>query len=285
MRKEKWILGGIFLFIVGILVWVKLFSPTDQDIIVAEHGPSLNTLSSEKNADQIKKGRDYINHTSSLLPNNVGSTMSCASCHATGATGGSLDLVGVTKEYPQYNKRAGKVVSIEERVNGCFTRSMNGKKLDPNGKEMKAIISYLNFLSKDTADDIKDRPWTEVAIQGDLPKPNIENGKDIYSNSCMACHGSTQASSHGLAVYGKNSYNDGAGMNRLRTTAGFIQHYMPKEPMGGVETGGLTKQQAVDVAAYINSVGRPVMKGKEKDYPHGDPPDDLSYPVDSVHKK
>ncbi|WP_051667357.1 c-type cytochrome [Exiguobacterium oxidotolerans] len=285
MKKEKMIVVTIMFFIIGLFVWVKFLAPTEENVIQAAHGPSLNTLDQEANAEDIKQGRDYINHTSSLLPDHVGSTMSCASCHATGATGGSLDLVGVTKEYPQYNKRAGKDVSIEERVNGCFTRSMNGTKLDLDGKEMKAIVAYLDFLAKDTPDGIKERPWTKIALEGDLPKPNIGNGKDIYSNSCMACHGSTQADGHGLAVFGKNSYNDGAGMNRLRTTAGFIQNYMPKEPMGGVETGGLTRQEAVDVAAYINSVGRPVMKGKEKDYPNGDPPDDLSYPIDSVSKQ
>lgn len=284
MKKEKMIVVMIIFFIIGLFVWVKFLAPTEENVIQAAHGPSLNTLDQEANAEDIKQGRDYINHTSSLLPDHVGSTMSCASCHATGATGGSLDLVGVTKDYPQYNKRAGKDVSIEERVNGCFTRSMNGTKLELDGKEMKAIVAYLDFLAKDTPDGIKDRPWTKIALEGDLPKPNIGNGKDIYSNSCMACHGSTQADGHGLAVFGKNSYNDGAGMNRLRTTAGFIQNYMPKEPMGGVETGGLTRQEAVDVAAYINSVGRPVMKGKEKDYPNGDPPDDLSYPIDSVSK-
>jgi cytochrome c len=35
----------------------------------------------------------------------------------------------------------------EERINGCMERSMNGRALPLNGAEMKAMLSYLKFLS------------------------------------------------------------------------------------------------------------------------------------------
>ncbi|WP_114571261.1 c-type cytochrome [Exiguobacterium flavidum] len=285
MYNYKWVFITAFVLIVSILAWTKLAAPPEGSAIGPAKAPSLNEVDAEPNAAQIKQGRNYINSTSRLLPAHTGNTMSCASCHATGAVGGSLDLVGVTKEYPQYNKRAGKVVSIEERINGCFKRSMNGEPLDLDGEEMQAMVSYLDYISKDTPDGIKGRPWTEIALEGEMPEPDLSNGKQVYENSCIACHGTDQAEQYGLAVFGENSYNDGAGMNRLRTTAGFIQNYMPKETMGGVQPGGLSRQEAVDVAAYINSKGRPVMKGKENDYPNGDPPDDLAYPINSTSKK
>jgi thiosulfate dehydrogenase len=61
-------------------------------------------------------------------------------------------------------------------------------------------------------------------------------------------------------------------MARARTAASFIKYNMPFD-----NTGSLTDQQAFDVAAYINSRPRPDFRGKEKDWPNGDPPPDVAY--------
>ena len=53
-------------------------------------------------------------------------------------------------------------------------------------------------------------------------------------------------------LWGKNSYNWGAGMHRINTAAGFIQHNMP---LGRGET--LTDVESWDVAAFINMHERP----------------------------
>ncbi|MET3879700.1 hypothetical protein [Chitinophaga sp. OAE865] len=37
---------------------------------------------------------------------------------------------------------------MEERINGCFERSMNGKAIDVNSKEMRAIVTYIKHLSR-----------------------------------------------------------------------------------------------------------------------------------------
>ena len=49
--------------------------------------------------------------------------------------------------------------------------------------------------------------------------------------------------------------------------------------------GTLTDQEAYDLAAYINSRPRPDFKGKELDWPKGDPPPDVAYEVNSVKRK
>ncbi|MFT4978375.1 MAG: thiosulfate dehydrogenase, partial [Myxococcota bacterium] len=53
-------------------------------------------------------------------------------------------------------------------------------------------------------------------------------------------------------LWGEGSYNWGAGMHRINTSAGFIWANMP---LG--QPGTLTEQQAWDVAAFINSHPRP----------------------------
>ena len=74
------------------------------------------------------------------------------------------------------------------------------------------------------------------------------------------------------------SYNIGAGMTRVRTAAEFISRNMPFDA-----PGTLTDRQAFDVAAYVNAHPRPDFRGKENDWPNGNPPPDVAYPTRSHH--
>ncbi|WP_373564811.1 c-type cytochrome [Sphingobacterium sp. E70] len=51
--------------------------------------------------------------------------------------------VGLTNVFPVYIGRENKVESLEERINGCFERSMNGRAIPENSKEMRAIVTYI----------------------------------------------------------------------------------------------------------------------------------------------
>jgi len=73
-------------------------------------------------------------------------------------------------------------------------------------------------------------------------------------------------------LWGKNSYNDGAGLYRLSNLAGYIKYNMPL----GVtfQNTQLSDEEAWDVAAYINSQIRP-HKDLSQDWPKiGDKPFD-----------
>ena len=52
---------------------------------------------------------------------------------------------------------------------------------------------------------------------------------------------------------------------------------MPKAPVGEHEAGSLTEEQAMNIAAYINSMERPDFPNKINDWPNGDAPDDAAY--------
>jgi len=43
---------------------------------------------------------------------------------------------------------AATIDSLQERVNDCFQRSMNGKALAYDSKEMNAILMYMQWLSR-----------------------------------------------------------------------------------------------------------------------------------------
>lgn len=277
---------SIIVFAFGIyLIVTHYYNGNNSELTSAPAVPAMSSADEEENADLIKRGKELMIHTDTELPENVGNTMSCISCHASGEEAGSinsLNLIGVSKTYPQFNVRDGKIVSLDERINGCFVRSMNGKPLPEDSTELKAMVAYIDFISKNVPEKVKERDWALQKLEGDLPEPNIEEGEKLFNTACISCHATDAASENGLAVWGDDSYNDGAGMNRIRTIGAFIKNDMPKAQMGNIKPGSLTTEQAVNLAAYINSHDRPFFKDKHKDYPGGQIPDDLMYEVDSI---
>lgn len=240
--------------------------------------PSLNDVPVGEEGELIKLGYKYATETSSTLDGYVGNKLNCSSCHANGGYEGSLELVGISKTHPQYNPRAGKEVTLEDRINGCFRRSMNGKPLPKESQEMKAMVAFYDYISQNVPDGTKDRPWAKLKkSEADIENVDIEKGRELYNKACITCHAEGDNAGAGLALWGDNSYNIGAGMARVRTAAGFIQTFMPKTEMGGYAPGSLTDVEAMNLAAYINSQTRPDFPDKINDWPNGDAPDDAAY--------
>jgi thiosulfate dehydrogenase len=61
-------------------------------------------------------------------------------------------------------------------------------------------------------------------------------------------------------------------MARLWTAAAFIKELMPQNA-----PRTLTDQEANDLAALVTSRPRPDFRGKELDWPNGNPPRDVAY--------
>ncbi len=227
----------------------------------------------------IRRGRALIHSTRDSLPHNVGAALNCASCHfADGTIANAMPLVGAYTRFPQYRPRSGHVDLIEDRVNDCFKRSLNGKPLATESHDMRDIVTYIAFLSRGYP------PGKEMAGQS-VPKleplvGDTVRGQKIFATSCAACHG---ADGNGSAVapplWGPRSYNIGAGMARIRNAAAFIHQLMPRD-----HPGTLTPQQAFDVATYVNTRPRPDFPGKERDWPHGGTPPDVAYPTSANRK-
>lgn len=78
-------------------------------------------------ARHIQLGYRIVRETPKYAPKYVGNTLTCSSCHLNaGQKEGALPLVGVASVFPQYRSRAGRLISLEDRIRGCFSRSMNG---------------------------------------------------------------------------------------------------------------------------------------------------------------
>ncbi len=204
-----------------------------------------------------------------------GNGLACKNCHLeSGARPYSAPLIGIIQRFPQFRGRENKIGTIEERINGCMERSMNGKVLPVEGKEMKAIVTYLEWLSRYAPKDGK--------IQGkgflklDIPNRavNLNNGKRIFKTHCTICHGEDGQglkSADGITydyppLWGDDSFNNGAGMTRVITAAQFIKGNMPFG-LARYDAPFLNDEEAYDVAGYINQKPRPQKENREKDFP------------------
>src|SRR5712691_711952 len=93
-------------------------------------------------------GRRLLAETSELLGPDApdpkmrysGSHLACASCHlGTGTEPGTLTLMQTTQHYPRFSARSATMTDIEDRVNECMQRSLNGQVLPRNSPEMIAM--------------------------------------------------------------------------------------------------------------------------------------------------
>jgi thiosulfate dehydrogenase len=227
----------------------------------------------------VRRGLALLTATRDSLPAHVGNALRCTSCHLdVGRRTTSGSWVGTFARYPQYNSRSGLVITIEDRVNGCFRRSMNGTPLAADGPDMRDIVSYLAFLSWHTP--VGHSGGARPARFGTLTA-DTASGRATFDSACARCHGDAgQGSPVAPPLWGPASFNIGAGMARVRTAAAFVRDNMPFD-----RPGSLTDQQAFDVAAFVAAQPRPDFAGKEYDWPNGDPPPDVAYPTLAASRK
>lgn len=229
----------------------------------------------------MRRGRAILLATRDSVPGHVGNGLRCTSCHLDAGRRESGTWIGVFARYPQYRPRSGVVETIEYRVNDCFRRSMNGTALDPASAEMRDIVAYFAFLSRGTPIGAPAAPAGARLQRWSAFRADTAAGARVFSAICAKCHGGRgEGTTIAPPVWGPHSYNVGAGMSRVRTAADFISRNMPFDA-----PGTLTDQQAFDVAAYVNAQPRPDYKGKENDWPNGDPPPDVAYPTRSASRR
>lgn len=241
--------------------------------------PDPSTIPDGPLGDAIRRGRLLLDRTAQELPDNVGNDLRCTSCHLQGGTVAKAGpWVGITGMFPEYRSRNAAVNTIEDRVNDCFERSLNGAALPPESADLRAIVAYMTWLSQGVpvGVPIDGRGFARIV---DQPTPDPANGQVLYGEKCAVCHG---ASGEGLvgaegvtvypALWGDRSFNIGAGMSRLDTAAAFVRWNMP---LG--QGGSLSDQEATDVAAWFTTQPRPDFAGKGGDWPKGGKPRDARY--------
>jgi thiosulfate dehydrogenase len=199
-------------------------------------------------------GRELIVNTRKHLKPYVTANMDCQACHVnagTKARGGTF--VGIAAQFPQWNKRAKRVISLQDRLAECFLYSMNGHPPAYNSREMEAMVAYITYLSRGAKIGSTPDPNLRLAQFSPPHKPDANHGQQIYTQKCSMCHGAQGAGNSAYPpLWGPMSFNSGAGMHRLNTMASFVRYNMPQNA-----PGTLSDQESYDVAAYVLSHSRP----------------------------
>ncbi len=248
--------------------------------------PRFTELLGNKDKDKLVYGMRLMNETKKLLPDNVGDALNCSSCHINGGTVPQASpYFGLTALFPSKNPRAGKVIDMEDRINGCFKRSMAGTALAKESREMLAMVAFMDWMRGDAKPGVKiDGRGTEKIPNS--VKPDPVRGEKIYHAECAVCHGENGEGMKNAKgelmfppLWGDESFNIGAGMARTYTAAGFIKSNMPiaYNPHFPQNQGGLSDQDAVDVAEYFTHQPRKDFPEKINDWPNGGKPADSRY--------
>ncbi|MDT3671472.1 MAG: c-type cytochrome [Aromatoleum sp.] len=259
--------------------------------------PAVENFPAGAYGDLLRYGHELTMRTHAVIGPEVedrsmrfsGNNLACTSCHQENATKPfAMPWVGVSSTFPQYRSREDAVSTVEERVNGCMERSMNGRALPLGSLEMKAFVTYIHYLSRGVP--------VGAEIEGAGTKPtkvpdrraDLQAGEALYAKTCASCHG---VDGHGVRrgavgdaqgyvfppLWGDDTFNDGAGMNRLLTAARFVKHNMPQGTTFRAPV--LSDEEAFDVAAYVLSKPRPQKAGLENDFPaRWNKPVDAAFP-------
>lgn len=258
--------------------------------------PGLDT---SKMSKEIQLGYRLFTNTPAEAERFVPGEISCNNCHLNaGQRERAMPLVAISGAFPEYNRRAGHLISLNDRIVDCFLRSENatghlardeqGNVVDgadalpnPTSREVLALAAYLTWISRGS--EIGKNPtWRG---QNTIPRESLipldkldpKKGEAIFLERCTSCHG---PDGQGVFVgdkrpgplWGPNSWNDGAGAARVYTLAGIIRYTMPY-----LDPGNMTDEDAQQLARFITSKPRPVYPFKDRDY-LADP-----VPIDAVY--
>ena len=244
--------------------------------------PDIATVADDPFGSLVKYGYALFTDTANQIGPTVsdparrfaGNNLACQNCHLKGGSQAyAMPLTGVWGQFPQYRAREGVVDTLEERINGCMERSMNGRPLPLESREMTAFSSYIRWLSNGIPDGARLVGAGTLRAKEPDRAADLTHGAEVFSQTCAACHGDdglgqrapTGAGYRFPPLWGPDSFNNGAGMSRLLTVAAYAMHNMP---LGTAYSSPvLTDAEAYDVAGFIVGQKRPEKARLDKDFP------------------
>lgn len=300
IKSFRWItiLCGLVLLAFGIallsllhpLSLPELPSPIDQPKDELWMAPDTSQIPKTPDGDRIRYGKKLITQTSRFLgPKGtvraISNGMNCQNCHLEAGTKPYGNNYGsVASLYPKFRDRSNSFESIEKRVNDCIQRSLNGEALDSLSTEMKAIVTYIEWLGKNVTKGEKAKGAGLIDITYlDRPADSLK-GHQLYAIKCSSCHGSQGEGIIRFSgieylyppLWGEHSFNTGAGLYRISNFAKYIRANMPQGAT--YDKPQLTEEEAWDISAYVLSMSRPEktfaqdwpkMETKPIDHPFG----------------
>ncbi|HCK81541.1 MAG TPA: cytochrome C [Candidatus Competibacteraceae bacterium] len=244
MVSFRWILAAILL--------AAAFPSPGADY---HQPPPLDAAPQDKYGDLVRMGHAIVTDTPNKASRYTGpgNRLSCTNCHLdAGRKGDAAPLWAAFVAFPAWRMKTDRVDTFDERVQQCFRYSLNGIPPAFGSIELIAIASYARFLAQGLPIH-SETPGRGFPLLGKVGlDPNRDRGRTVYRQRCLSCHGEDGTGQAGMPpLWGLGSYNKGAGMANIPTAAAFIKANMP------LGAPVLTDQEALDVAAYMNSQLRP----------------------------
>src|ERR1700704_5336765 len=159
--------------------------------------PEIGALPNDAFGQMVRRGRDLVTATYAHVGPEVadpakrfaGNNLACANCHLQAGTKKfGIPLFGLYWMFPEYTGRGGGEITLEERLNSCMTRSMNGRAMPADAPEMQAMVAYIKFLSTGVPPG-EVLPGLGVGKMPELDRPaDPARGQAIYASNCVACH-------------------------------------------------------------------------------------------------
>ena len=163
---------------------------------------------------QIRWGYQIFVDTPQQATRFAPSKVSCANCHLNaGQRERALPLVGVAGVFPEYNARAGRLISLADRIVECFNRSENGTGRlvsgsdpgagdeagealpSPTSKEVLALSAYITWLANGypVGQSPAWRGRNNIAENARIPVDRLDarKGQALFLEKCGTCHGAT----------------------------------------------------------------------------------------------
>ncbi|RQP22222.1 c-type cytochrome [Piscinibacter terrae] len=213
----------------------------------------IDALPHDKYGELVRQGYRIFTDTPRHARRYSGNALSCTNCHLdAGRRADAAPMWAAWGMYPAYLGKNDRVNTFEERIQQCFRFSLNGFSPPVDGHEVRALVAYAQWLARGrpVGVELPGRGFPTVPRTG--ADPNPLSGKTLYAQRCAPCHGESgagrgdAASGHQApALWGMDSFNKGAGFNRVDLLAGFLKANMP------LDNPTLSDQEALDLAAWI----------------------------------
>ncbi len=301
-KKDQGRIAGAMLLALLSAVGAGAAPAGDRPVVDLRTWPTpdtdLSKLPDNAQNRMIKLGQELLVHTAEYLGPEVpdpakryaGTNMSCSSCHRAAATlPYAAPLIGTYGAYPQFQPRFGKMVTLENRINLCFTHSLAGRPIPEDSTEMQALVAYTEYLSRGVPKGAKLIGEKEMVLEEPKRAANLVRGAAVYKAQCEVCHGDNgQGKRVGMVgdhkgylfppVWGPDATSESASMFRILSAFQYIYVNMPFG-QATWDRPALSKDDAYDVAGFVISHARQPREGEvAKDFSNPyDKPEDFPW--------
>lgn len=223
------------------------------------------------NAEGVIRGCNLITETQQnvrgLLARIWRTDLDCQSCHLeAGDKSHAGSMADAAVVLPVMHTASNQPIRFDRRVLLCFTHSLNWYDLGSDARDITYINMYANWLAQK-----KDLPIGRLPEGRGIPVlheaagrgASFLAGEKVYKDYCKACHGASGLGGAGPIfrgrepppIAGPHAFSAAASLADRNRIAGFVYANMPYGAT--MEHPVLTLQQALDVSAYLTSLGRP----------------------------